>query len=154
VRIGVAITVGALALAPAAGCGDAGTASAGPEKSGASKRVTLQVVQSRYGKVIADSTGEALYLFTRDGRGPSRCYGACATAWPPFLTKSKPRPGTGIAARGLGTARRRDGKLQVTYRGQPLYYYVADSPGKILCQNVHEYGGDWLVIAPTGKAIR
>jgi hypothetical protein len=31
---------------------------------------------------------------------------------------------------------------------------VGDAPGMILCQNVNEYGGDWLVVAPSGKAIR
>ena len=49
---------------------------------------------------------------------------------------------------------RRDGKLQVTYKGQPLYYYVHDKPGLILCQDVNEFGGDWLVVAPSGQAIR
>jgi predicted lipoprotein with Yx(FWY)xxD motif len=112
------------------------------------------VVASRYGKVIADSRGEALYLFTKDGRGPSRCYGDCAAAWPPALTKGTPRAGRGLAASRLGTTRRRDGRLLVTYRGQPLYYYVADKPGLILCQDVNEFGGDWLVVAPSGRAVR
>jgi predicted lipoprotein with Yx(FWY)xxD motif len=147
-------------LALAAGCGDAGSASAGsdagatPAAADAASAPTVTVVTSRYGKVIADSKGEALYLFTKDGRGRSHCYGACAGAWPPFLAKGKPRAGKGVVASGLGTTRRRDGKLQVTYKGQPLYYYVADKPGVILCQDVNEYGGDWLVVSPSGRAIR
>ena len=115
---------------------------------------TLKVVGSRYGKVVADAKGEALYLFTKERSSKSECYGACARAWPPMLTKGKPRAGSGVKASLLGTTKRKDGKLQVTYGGRPLYYYVDDAPGKILCQNVAEFGGKWLVVAPSGKAIR
>src|SRR3954447_15534452 len=143
-----------------AGCGDTATdagattgtrvaskSGAGAPKPDAPSKpagALLKVVSSRYGRVVADAKGEALYLFTKDGRGRSKCYDACAKAWPPFLTRAKPRAGKGIAAAGLGTRRRSDGKLQVTYRGQPLYYYVSDKPGLILCQDVFEYGGNWL----------
>jgi predicted lipoprotein with Yx(FWY)xxD motif len=145
-------------LVLASGCGDGGSADARPE-SGAPNASTargaaLNVVSSQYGRVVADAKGEALYLFTKDGRGKSQCYGDCAKAWPPFLTKGRPRAGKGISASRLGTVRRRDGKLQVTYKGQPLYYYVQDKPGVILCQNVTEFGGDWLVVAPSGNAVR
>src|SRR4051794_40041924 len=105
---------------------------------GSSGTASLTVVPSKYGNVVADGKGQALYLFTRDGRGPSRCYGACAKAWPPLLTKGQPRARSGIAPSKLGTVRRRDGRLQVTYGRRPLYYYAGDSPGVILCQNVRE----------------
>ena len=53
----------------------------------------------------------------------------------------------GAKADLLGTTRRRDGRLQATYAGKPLYYYVGDRrPGQILCQNVREFGGLWLVL--------
>jgi predicted lipoprotein with Yx(FWY)xxD motif len=148
-RLSAIVAVTAL-LVLAVGCGETGAASARPEQGA----VTLKVVASHYGKVIADSTGEALYLFTKDGRGPSRCYGACAAAWPPFIAKGTLRAGKGIRASWLGTRRRSDGRRQLTYRGEPLYYYVHDKPGVILCQDVSEFGGDWLVVAPTGRAIR
>jgi predicted lipoprotein with Yx(FWY)xxD motif len=153
-RLGTIVTVVSLTLIAAVGCGGMDSANARPENAGPARGAAVKVVSSRYGKVIADSKGEALYLFTKDGRGKSQCYGACAAAWPPLLTKGKPRAGKGITAARLGTTRRRDGKLQVTYRGQPLYYYVHDKPGLILCQDVNEFGGDWLVVAPSGRAIR
>jgi predicted lipoprotein with Yx(FWY)xxD motif len=99
--------------------------------------------------------GRALYLFTKDGKGPSRCYGACAKAWPPFITRGEPTAGRGVRESLLGTTRRRSGRRQVTYVGQPLYYYVGDrEPGQILCQNVLEFGGYWLVVNGRGKAVR
>jgi predicted lipoprotein with Yx(FWY)xxD motif len=112
----------------------------------------VKAVSSAYGKVIADRRGEAFYLFGKDRR-KSSCYGACARAWPPVITKGQPRAGKGVKARLLGTTRRKDGKLQVTYRGHPLYYYVEDSPGRILCQNVSEFGGLWLVVKPNGNPV-
>jgi predicted lipoprotein with Yx(FWY)xxD motif len=115
---------------------------------------TIKVVRSRYGPVIADRRGEALYLFDRDRGKRTRCYGACAQAWPPVLTRGRPRAGRGVKARLLGTTRRGNGRLQVTYRNHPLYYYVADAPGRILCQNVDEFGGLWLVVKPSGRPVK
>jgi predicted lipoprotein with Yx(FWY)xxD motif len=114
----------------------------------------LRVVSSSYGRVVADGRGEALYLFDRDRNKRSRCYGECARAWPPVLTRGRPRSGKGVKARLLGTAKRKNGRLQVTYRNHPLYYYVADAPGRILCQNVDEFGGLWLVVEPSGNPVR
>jgi predicted lipoprotein with Yx(FWY)xxD motif len=136
----------ALALAaPDSGSDTASSSAAGGKK--------VKAVGSSYGKVIADGRGEAFYLFGADRRGRSRCYGACARAWPPVITKGRPRAGRGVKARLLGTTRRKNGKLQVTYGGHPLYYYVSDSPGRILCQNVNEFGGLWLVVKPSGKPV-
>jgi predicted lipoprotein with Yx(FWY)xxD motif len=70
------------------------------------------------------------------------------------LTSGRPTAGDGIEARLLGVTRRRDGRRQLTYRGRPLYYYVGDSPGHILCQNVREYGGVWRVVRPDGSPVR
>lgn len=112
----------------------------------------VTVVGSEFGRVVADRKGEALYLFDRESDGRSECYGACAEAWPPLLTKGKPRAVAGADPGLLGTTRRRNGKLQVTYAGQPLYHYVHDAPGTILCHDVPEFGGTWLVVKPNGKA--
>jgi predicted lipoprotein with Yx(FWY)xxD motif len=150
-----AVLAAGSALLLSAGVIDLGeSAASGPSAGRARSGALVKVVSSRYGRVVADSHGEALYLFTKDGRGASRCYADCAKAWPPLLTTGPPRAGNGIAAPGLGTMHRSDGRRQVTYRGRPLYYYVGDKPGVILCQNVNEFGGDWLVVAPSGKPIR
>ncbi len=119
------------------------------------KGVSVKVMRSRYGPMLFDGKGRALYLFTREPTSRSRCYGDCAVAWPPFLTKGKPRARSGVKSSVLGTTRRRNGKTQVTYAGHPLYYYVDDrEPGQVLCQDVVEFGGTWLVVSPSGRAIR
>ena len=80
----------------------------------AASRSAVAVRDTRYGKILVDGNGLALYLFTADGRGASRCYGACAKAWPPLLTKDRPRALRGARKGLLGSVRRRDGKRQVT----------------------------------------
>jgi predicted lipoprotein with Yx(FWY)xxD motif len=49
--------------------------------------------------------------------------------------------------------RLRGGKRQVTYDGHPLYYYVDDAPGRVLCHNVLEFGGVWLVLRSDGSPV-
>jgi predicted lipoprotein with Yx(FWY)xxD motif len=137
------------------GGGTARTETGEAIKAEASKRrkgARVKVVDSQYGRVIANGRGEAFYLFDKEKTKKSQCYGACARAWPPVLTRGRPQAGSGAKQRLLGTTRRRNGKLQVTYAGQPLYYYVDDSPGTILCHDVAEFGGLWLVVKPNGRA--
>jgi predicted lipoprotein with Yx(FWY)xxD motif len=118
-------------------------------------RATVKAHSSRYGKILFDGRGRVLYLFARDRGGRSSCSGACAKAWPPFLTSGRPKGLAGVDAKLLGTTKRSDGSLQVTYAKHPLYYFKEDTkPGQIKCQNVSNFGGLWLVVAPSGKAVR
>ncbi len=152
----------------AAACGDdessnaatteaATTATAPPEPASTARRrgKAIKVAGSRYGRMLFDGRGRAIYLFTREKGSTSRCYGQCAVAWPPVYTNGRPRARDGVDGDLLGTTRRRGGRRQVTYNGHPLYYYVTDTkPGQITCQDITEFGGTWLVVAPSGNAIR
>jgi predicted lipoprotein with Yx(FWY)xxD motif len=114
----------------------------------------VKVAPTRYGTILTDGRGYALYLFTKDKTSRSRCYGSCAAAWPPFYTKGAPRAGKRVKQRLLGTTKRRGGRRQVTYNGHPLYYYVGDTrPRVVLCQAVLEFGGYWYVVSRSGRAI-
>ena len=115
----------------------------------------LSVHSSRYGKILFDGRGRVLYLFQSDRRGRSTCYGACAKAWPPYLVASAPKGLAGIDRKLVGTTKRKDGRLQVTYAKHPLYYFKEDTrPGQIKCQNISNFGGLWLVVAPSGRPVR
>jgi predicted lipoprotein with Yx(FWY)xxD motif len=117
---------------------------------------TLIVRSTQYGRVLFDGRGRVLYGFTRDRReGPSRCYGACASAWPVYFSRNTAiRVGSGVKKSLIGRTRRRDGRLQLTYNGWPLYYYAHEGPGEVRCQNVDQFGGLWLVIRPSGTLVR
>jgi len=141
-RLAIAIVVAAALSGVAAGSDMAAT------------RATVVAKKSSFGRILFDGRGFVLYGFTRDRRRKSRCAGACAKAWPPYIVKARPRAGGGVTGARLGTIRRADGRLQVTYFGRPLYYYVGDrKPGQILCQNVTEFGGVWRVVRPTGRLV-
>ena len=49
----------------------------------------------------------------------------------------------------LGTTKRSDGKLQVTYAGHPLYFFAEDTQaGQTKGQALNFFGAPWYVVAP------
>lgn len=116
---------------------------------------TLKTGKTSFGKIVQDKKGLSIYLFTKEGGKKSECYGECAKAWPPVIVSGTPkaRSGSGISASKLGTTTRKNGKLQATYNGHPLYYYVGETKAnQVLCQAVDEFGGTWFVVNPNGTA--
>jgi predicted lipoprotein with Yx(FWY)xxD motif len=107
------------------------------------------------GKIIVDGRSRTLYLFEKDKNGKSSCSGACATNWPPLLTKGKPKASGSVKASKLGTTKRSDGTTQVTYGGHPLYTFVADKnkPGSTKGEGVDAFGAEWYVVGTNGKKI-
>ncbi len=171
-RLAMLLTVGLLAVV---GCGsdDETPAAGAPQSSDATKGkdaaatatkqdaedaakakadgTTITVGESEFGKMLFDSNKQAIYIFEKDPKGESVCYGECAEAWPPVFTDGEPVAGKGVKASLLGTVKRRDGKLQVTYAGKPLYLYAHEEPGEVSCHNVNLNGGLWWVVGPDGK---
>jgi predicted lipoprotein with Yx(FWY)xxD motif len=115
---------------------------------------TVTARSSQYGRILFDGANRALYAFTRDPRRKTTCYGACATAWPPYVVRGALQAGAGTKRSLLGTTKRRDGTRQLTYAGRPVYYYVHDPRGQVRCQNASEFGGLWLVVRPSGRLVR
>ena len=122
--------------------------------SAATGTSTISLRTTAVGKVLVAANGRTLYLFTADKRKKSTCYGQCAGYWPPLLA-SKPSVGTGLKSSMLGTTKRKDGKLQVTYGGHPLYYFVQDKKaGQVKGQGFVHFGGSWWVVSAAGKSIK
>jgi predicted lipoprotein with Yx(FWY)xxD motif len=104
------------------------------------------------GTILVDSEGLTLYDFHKDKGSTSSCYGACASAWPPLLTDGDPQA-QGAAQRSmLGTTKRKDGTVQVTYNGWPLYTYVGDQgPGEANGNDFSQFGAQWYALMPNGQ---
>jgi predicted lipoprotein with Yx(FWY)xxD motif len=120
----------------------------------ATPRAKVAIRNSKLGRILVDSRGITLYDFVKDKGTTSVCYSACAALWPPLISKGKPIAGPGVRAALLGTTKRKDGKLEVTYNGHPLYYFVTDhKPGQTTGQGVNQFGGPWWVLSPAGKEI-
>jgi predicted lipoprotein with Yx(FWY)xxD motif len=71
-----------------------------------------------------------VYSLSSDTASTSTCTGACAVAWPPLLTGGTPGLIDGLKTSSLGTLKRSDGTIQVTYHGKPLYLYSRESVAK------------------------
>lgn len=115
-------------------------------------RARIVAKKSAFGRVLFDANGQVVYVFERDGKDRSNCTSAeCVKAWPPVLTRDNPTAGEGVDPGLLGTIRRSDSRLQVTYNGRPLYFYEHEGPGEIKCHNVDLHGGLWWVVTPRGN---
>lgn len=113
--------------------------------------VSLGNVQ-KLGMVLVDSNGMTLYDFHKDKGATSSCYGPCAEGWPPMLTEGEPTVGNGAMASKLGTTERKDGTMQVTYAGHPLYTFVADKkPGEANGNDVSAFGAEWYALKGNGE---
>jgi predicted lipoprotein with Yx(FWY)xxD motif len=130
------------------------SSSTATSSSGNSGAQSIGTAKGSSGTYLTGPDGRAIYLWVADKDGKSVCYGACAKAWPPVLAKGKPAAGAGVNAALLGTVARRDGTQQVTYKGWPLYYFIADkSKGQTVGQGSDSFHAKWWLVAPSGQAI-
>jgi predicted lipoprotein with Yx(FWY)xxD motif len=108
-----------------------------------------------FGQYLTDSGGRALYVLEEDKRGQSTCYETCAEVWPPFVTMEKAIEVQDVDKGLIGIIERKDGLMQVTYQGKPLYYYTKDKgqPGSTKGHEIHDQFGEWYLVAPTGKEV-
>jgi predicted lipoprotein with Yx(FWY)xxD motif len=143
-----------LATVVIAGCGGGGSSSSSSGAGGGSgTEGTIGTTEIEgLGSVLVDSEGMTVYDFTVDEGMKSNCYGGCEGVWPPVTTTGKPTAGEGAMASALGTTKRKDGTLQVTYDGHPLYTYSGDKgPGEATGNEVE---GTWFVLDAKGAQVK
>jgi predicted lipoprotein with Yx(FWY)xxD motif len=128
------------------GYGEGGEASSGGDGIVSAAKV------GDLGTILVTSQGLTLYDFHKDKGSKSACYDACAAAWPPLLTEGNPQA-QGPADRSmLGTTKRTDGTVQVTYNGWPLYTYAGDQgPGEANGNDIDQFGAEWYALQPNGQ---
>lgn len=137
----------AFALAAAVALAVAGTSSA-------AGRATVKTRHGKLGTFLVGANGRTLYLFEKDKTSKSTCYGQCASFWPPLITSGRAKASGGARGSLLGTTKRRDGKLQVTYKGHPVYFFAEDKkPGDTKGEGFNAFGAKWYALAPSGKKI-
>ena len=106
----------------------------------------------KLGNILVDGSGMSLYLFTVEKPGQPNCYGKCEVFWPPLLTIGQPTLGNNVSTAAISTTLRKDGTVQVTYNGWPLYYFSKDqAPGDVKGQGVTN---NWWVVSGEGNAIK
>jgi predicted lipoprotein with Yx(FWY)xxD motif len=123
--------------------------------TGASGGAIVKIGPSNLGRVLVDAHGKTLYLWAHDKGSRSTCYGVCASYWPPLISRGKPKALAGAKQTLLGTSRRRDGSLQLTYAGHPLYSFVQDTKaGQTTGEGRTDFGGRWDPVSATGLAVQ
>ena len=151
VKLGVPVAAGLLAAA----CGSAaGSTAGGTPASGPATATVIESHAGSAGAFLTNGSGRAVYLWSADSMNKSNCSGACAGVWPAVTTTGKVTAADGAKAADLGTITRSDGSKQVTYGGQPLYYFAGDSgPGQTSGQGNDGFGAKWWLVAPAGAKI-
>ncbi len=150
--LGVALVVSACGSSSSSSTASApaSTPASSPGATGAS----IGTAKGSVGTYLTGASGRALYLWLADKNGQSSCSGACAKVWSPVIASGTPRAASGVNASDLGTITRSDGTKQVTYKGHPLYYFVADPhAGATKGQGTNSFGAKWWLVAPSGAAI-
>ena len=144
-----------VAVMVAAALGVVGFFAAGANAGGAARSSgTVSLRKTSLGMILVAANGHTLYLFAKDRNGSSACSASCAQFWPPLLTRGKPSAGSGIKASLLGTTKRSNGSLQVTYNKHPLYGFLLDKrAGQTNGEGVSKFGAKWYALSAKGTAI-
>jgi len=75
--------------------------------------------------VLVNSEGRTLYHLSVERAGHFICSNkTCLSFWHPLVVPKGTKP---VGQVPLGTVRRPDGRMQVTYKGEPLYSFVEDT---------------------------
>src|SRR3989441_6931391 len=115
-----------------------------------STRVVMTVKNKALGKtILVNRQGLTLYSLSVERHGRFICKNAaCLSLWKPLVVPKGAKP-TGVS--GLATVKRPDGRIQVSYRGGPLYRFVQDRKRGDIKGNGFKDGGTWRVVV-VGKA--
>jgi predicted lipoprotein with Yx(FWY)xxD motif len=106
---------------------------------------------SSLGTVLVNAQGMTLYALSGEKAGKWICTtSGCVKVWHPLTVPAGAKPGTSVAL--LGTTKRPNGALQVTYKGMPLYTFAQDTaPGQDKGQGIKDVG-TWSAVTTGAKA--
>jgi predicted lipoprotein with Yx(FWY)xxD motif len=123
-------------------------------RSATGTSATVSLHKTKLGMILVNSSGHTLYLFEKDRNGKSACSGSCPRFWPPLLSRAKATAGPGVRASLLGTTKRSNGSVQVTYNRHPLYTFALDKQaGQTHGEGNFAFGAKWYAVSARGAAI-
>jgi predicted lipoprotein with Yx(FWY)xxD motif len=131
-----------------------GSAQSATRASAIHASTTVSLRSTKLGMVMVSSNGRTLYLFAKDKNDKSACSGSCATYWPPLISAGMPTGGKGVTTSLLGTTKRSNGSLQVTYNRHPLYTFKLDkAAGQTTGEGSVAFGAKWYAVSAKGAAV-
>jgi predicted lipoprotein with Yx(FWY)xxD motif len=129
----------------------ANTQPAAPTSSSSSSAVVVKSASSSLGTILVDSQGMTLYHLSGEQGGKFICTSTtCLGVWHPLIAPSNGAPSGEVGS--LGTVKRPEGTLQVTYKGTPLYTFTGDQQaGETKGQGIKDVG-TWSVITTSSSS--
>jgi predicted lipoprotein with Yx(FWY)xxD motif len=116
--------------------------------AGAATSTTISTTKNaKLGTILV--SGKTVYTLKPSS---TACTAACLKVWPEVLLPkgvTKAKAGSGVDAAKLGTVKRANGSLQVTYSGKPLYWFVGDKAAGQVHGDVTDAWGTWSVFTTT-----
>jgi predicted lipoprotein with Yx(FWY)xxD motif len=112
------------------------------------------VVKSAKNRILTDTIlvnlkGMTLYRLSGEKQGNLSCATpACFAVWHPLWIAPGTTP---TGSKHLGTLTRPDGRIQVTYKGGPLYTYLRDTKAGQVNGNELKSSGTWQVVVTSGS---
>jgi predicted lipoprotein with Yx(FWY)xxD motif len=118
--------------------------------SSSSSVVVVKTASNSLGTILVDSQGMTLYHLSGEVNGKFICTSsACVGIWHPLIAPSSGAP-SGVGS--LGTVKRPEGTVQVTYKGTPLYTFTGDQqPGETKGQGIKDVG-TWSVVTTSSTS--
>jgi predicted lipoprotein with Yx(FWY)xxD motif len=113
---------------------------------------SVGVGQSSLGKILVNSSGLTLYMYTHDTRHVSVCTEACARVWPPAIAAGTPTAAGGVSRAKLTTIKRSDHRTQLAYDGHPLYTFSEDTRKRQA--GGEDFLGAWFMLSPAGRPVK
>jgi predicted lipoprotein with Yx(FWY)xxD motif len=119
------------------------------QTSTSSSSPAVKTTTSSLGTILVDSQGMTLYHLSGEQNGKLICTSsACIGVWHPLIA---PSSGTPSGVGSLGTVKRPEGTMQVTYRGTPLYTFTGDQQaGETKGEGIKDVG-TWSVVATSSN---
>jgi predicted lipoprotein with Yx(FWY)xxD motif len=129
----------------------AGTQPAAQTSSSPSSAVLVKTASNSLGTILVDNKGMTLYHLSGEQNGKFICTSsACVGVWHPLIAPSSGTPGGEVGS--LGTVKRPEGTVQVTYKGTPLYTFTGDQQsGETKGQGIKDVG-TWSVITTSSSS--
>ena len=108
----------------------------------------------RFGTILVDVNGMALYQFSADQAGASSCSSACAEAWPLAVFQKGATPISVPIELEVTAVPTSDGRMMLAWRGMPLYRFAQDAaPGDVRGDGITSFGGTWKVVVPSPPVV-
>ncbi len=129
----------------------AATTQPAAQTSTSSSSPVVKTASNSLGTILVDSQGMTLYHLSGEQNGKFICTStACLGVWHPLIASSSGAPSGEVVS--LGTVKRPEGTVQVTYQGTPLYTFTGDQqPGETKGQGIKDVG-TWSVVTTSSSS--